>query len=97
MERRNTDASPSNELYLLDHEEFLNISREHFQIDRKPDGSYEVIDRGSTCGTIVDNVAGGGHGKPTHLPLRHGSVIRVGTPSSPYVFRFDAESGTPSA
>jgi hypothetical protein len=93
MERRNAESAPNNELYIQDDAEFLNVSREHFQIESKPDGTYELLDRGSTCGTIVDGVAAGGESPLSRCPLKHGSVIRVGTPASPFVFRFVSNGG----
>ncbi|MCE9612977.1 MAG: FHA domain-containing protein [Lentisphaerae bacterium] len=97
MERRQSAAAPNNNLYLLDNAEFLNVSREHFLIERKPDGSFEVVDRGSTCGTIVDDQAAGGESSIMRRPLRHGSLIRVGTPTSPFLFRFVIDGSQPEA
>ena len=59
-ERRNTRTPPNNDLYIRDMGRPLNVSREHFYIEKHEDGSYELIDRGSACGTIVNgNVIGG--------------------------------------
>ncbi len=88
IERRITDAPPTNDLYLLDLGEKLNVSREHFQIEQEHDGSYVVVDRGSACGTIVDDQPVGGHDEGGRCPLKNGSTIRVGTGSSPYLFEF---------
>ncbi len=88
MERRRTNVPPTNELYLLDAGEKLNVSREHFQIEQEQDGSYVLTDRGSTCGTIVDDLPVGGQERGGRLPLKNGSTIRVGTSSSPYLFEF---------
>jgi len=88
IERRQTSAPPTNELYLLDMGEKLNVSREHFQIEQEQDGSYVLVDRGSACGTIVDDQPTGGHDEGGRLPLKNGSTIRVGTSSSPYLFKF---------
>lgn len=60
LERRNSKIDPNNELYIRDMGRHLNVSREHFYIERKGDGSFEVVDRGSACGTRVgSNVIGG--------------------------------------
>ena len=88
LERRQSDAMPNNDLYLLDRREALNVSREHFLVDRRDDGSFVVVDRGSACGTIVDGQAIGGHDHGGEAPLRDGSTIRVGTEHSPYCFDF---------
>lgn len=97
MERRDPDSKPNNDLYIRDQEEFLNISREHFRIEPIPGGGFEVVDRGSTCGTIVDGVVVGGKGSGGRAPLRHNSVIRVGTPNSPFLYRFVSETDPPPA
>ena len=88
IERLQTDIPPNNELYLHDNEEALNVSREHFQIERADGDSYCVRDRNSTCGTIVDDTPIGGEHRSFTAPLRDGSIIIVGTTSSPYRFRF---------
>lgn len=88
IERRATDAIPTNDLYMLDIGEKLNVSREHFQIEQEQDGSYVLVDRGSACGTIVDDQPVGGHDHGGRCPLKNGSTVRVGTRSSPYLFAF---------
>jgi hypothetical protein len=71
-ERRNPGSRPSNDLYLLEHDEPMNVSREHFEIDRSDTG-YVLVDRASTCGTIVEGqIAGGRH------PGRHSLSSRRG-------------------
>jgi len=89
MERRKLHAPPNNELYLIDRGERLNVSREHFQIEkRREDGTYELVDRGSACGTIVGGHVVGGRDKGGRCPLKDGDVIVVGTSKSLLVFRF---------
>ena len=88
MERRASSQPPNNELYLLDLGEKLNVSREHLQIEQEEDGRYVLIDRGSACGTIVDDQPVGGHDHGGRWPLHNGSTIRVGISSSPYLFEF---------
>ncbi len=88
IERREGDAPPTNELYLLDLGEKLNVSREHFQIEQDPDGGYALLDRGSACGTIVDGQPVGGQDRGGRCPLKNGSQIRVGISTSPYLFEF---------
>jgi len=86
-ERRNPGSQPSNDLYLVEHEEPLNVSREHFEIDRD-DAGYILMDRASTCGTIVEGQTVGGETRGGTLSLHDGDVIFVGTSRSPYVFKF---------
>ena len=66
----------------------------------KSDGRVEgrvirVLDRGSTCGTIVDDTPLGGGASTMRAPLRDGSIIRIGTATSPFLFRFVASGATP--
>ena len=87
LERRNADSKPNNDLYLVDTQEPLNVSREHFQIERR--GTEDVlVDRQSTCGTLVEGRTVGGKNKGGSIPLRDGDVIIVGTSASRYAFKF---------
>lgn len=88
IERRQSGASPTNDLYMLDLGEKLNVSREHFQIERDEDGHYVLVDRGSACGTIVDDQPVGGHDQGGRRKLHNGSTIRVGTRHSPILLEF---------
>lgn len=87
-ERRRGIAEPNNDLYIWDPGPLLNVSREHFQIERAADGGFLVRDRGSTCGTLVDGVKIGAGGAKSRR-LNHDSVITVGTFESPFQFRFE--------
>ena len=86
MERRKGARPPNNDLYLLDQGELLNISREHLQIEQAADGGFVVHDRGSACGTQVDDRTIGGRDTTGSLPLKEGSKIVIGTRESPYRF-----------
>jgi predicted component of type VI protein secretion system len=86
-ERRNPGSKSSNDLYLLEHDGPLNVSREHFEIDRSDTG-YVLVDRASSCGTIVEGQTVGGETRGGTLSLHDGDVIIVGTSRSPYVFKF---------
>src|SRR5260370_11917011 len=75
-----------NDLQLSDTKPF-NVSRDHFTIDRVPEG-VQVRDRGSYVGTIVNRVQIGGHPHLPPLPLAVGENERVaGGPSSTLPFR----------
>jgi len=89
MERRNPTGQANNDLYVLDQEKFLNVSREHFQIERLENGDYAVVDVGSTCGTIVDAHAIGTTTGQMRVTVHQGSLIRLGTPASPFQFRVE--------
>lgn len=80
---------PNNDFYLVDHEEFLHISREHFQIEQKGD-SYFIKDRKSTCGTMVNDVYLNHRTKTYKHELKNGDIITIGSEGSPYKFQFIA-------
>ena len=88
IERRNTKAEPNNELYVRDMGRHLNVSREHFHIERKEDGGYEVVDRGSACGTRVGGIVIGGEYTGGRCELMDGDAITVGGSDSAIVFEF---------
>jgi pSer/pThr/pTyr-binding forkhead associated (FHA) protein len=86
-ERRDANSRPNNELYLVEKDEPMNVSREHFQIERDG-GGFALVDRQSTCGTIVEGEVVGGKNQGGRVALRDGDVIIVGSSFSPYVFKF---------
>jgi|SoiMethySBSTD1v2_1073268.scaffolds.fasta_scaffold2742704_1 predicted component of type VI protein secretion system len=83
-------SPPNNDLYLTDPEEPMNVSREHFLIDRDATGFF-LVDRGSACGTLVEGERAGA-GKPARLPLKDHDVIIVGTSLSRFIFKFRLET-----
>ena len=95
-EQRQLGTSPSNELYLPEPSEPLNVSREHFQIEWDGRG-LALVDRGSTCGTIVEGQQVGGQGQGGTVPLKDGDVIIVGTAFSPFVFKVRVELDSPGS
>ncbi len=84
---RPEEGSPTNDLYLVDDGHLLNISREHFQIEREGEKFY-LYDRGSACGTMVEEQSVGGGDRNETIELRDGDVLTIGTRKSPYVFQF---------
>lgn len=93
-DRRLKAAPLNNHFYLFDFGEPLHISREHFQIERDEEMTYFVVDRGSACGTIADSEALGNHQTRMFRIVQHGSIIIVGTPTSPYQFRLELRDGS---
>jgi pSer/pThr/pTyr-binding forkhead associated (FHA) protein len=85
--RRKEESAPNNDLYLVDPGTILNVSREHFLIDRQGD-EYSLVDRGSSCGTLVEGQKVGEHKKGGSMRLANGDVIIVGTSESRYIFKF---------
>jgi FHA domain-containing protein len=93
------NRKPNNDLYLIDAGESLEISREHFQIERTAEG-YLLLDRGSACGTTVGGVRVGGNDRGGSTLLRDGDTIGIGTESTPYLFTFVSDlapHGLPTA
>ena len=75
-----------NDLQLSDMTPF-NVSRDHFAIERAPDG-VQVRDRGSYVGTIVNGVQIGRHHHVAAVPLAVGdNEVVAGSPRSPFRFR----------
>jgi hypothetical protein len=75
-----------NDLQLSDTRPF-HVSRDHFAIERGPDG-VQVRDRGSYVGTIVNGVQIGGHRHVATVPLAVGeNEVVAGSPRSPFRFR----------
>lgn len=86
-ERRSGGSTPTNDLYLVEYDGPMNVSRSHFQIDWA-DASYVLVDLESTCGTIVEGTLVGGDTRGGTITLHDGDVIIVGTSTSPYAFKF---------
>jgi len=86
-ERRSPGSRPTNDLYLVEDDEPMNVSRTHLQIDCD-DAGYVLVDRASTCGTIVEGQIVGGGTRGGTIALHDGDVIIVGTSNSPYAFKF---------
>lgn len=84
--RRVFPSKPNNECYMHDSGYFRQISRLHFQIRQAEDGNCWISDRGSSCGTWLNetrlSAESGERG------LGSGDKIIVGTAESPYVYTF---------
>src|SRR5512145_2127860 len=87
-ERRRSDP-PNNDLYLIERDDVMNVSREHFLIDRDS-GGFHLLDRGSACGTLVEGRVAGRGGAP-RIGLADHDVIIVGGSSSRQIFKFRLE------
>ena len=86
---RRGGGAPTNELYLLDGVEMMQISRAHFQIERTAAG-YQVVDLGSVCGISVGGVRIGGNETGGTTALRDEDEIHVGAGVTPYRYIFVA-------
>jgi hypothetical protein len=85
--RRRLESVANNDLYLVDSGERFNISREHFQIERR-NGAYFLVDRNSMCGTLVEGKTIGKGRNGGETQLRDGDVIIVGMAGSKQVLKF---------
>jgi pSer/pThr/pTyr-binding forkhead associated (FHA) protein len=81
------DSAPNNDLYIFEPGTMLNVSREHFLIDLR-DGVYIIVDRGSSCGTLVEGEPVGERKKGGWRRLENNDVIIVGTSESRFIFKF---------
>ncbi|MFW5959647.1 MAG: FHA domain-containing protein [Chitinivibrionales bacterium] len=90
-DRRRPGCRPNNDFYLFDLGKYLNISREHFQIDRV-DEKYYISDRGSTCGTIINSRVSLKDAPGKRHELQHGDTITVGKPDSRYIYTLTISS-----
>ena len=80
-------GKPNNDIYLMDRGRFLQISREHFRIEKTETG-YMVADRGSACGTSINTQIIGGEDRGGSYALDDGDIIKIGAEDSPYLFKF---------
>jgi hypothetical protein len=92
-DRRERKVLPDNDLYLVTRgRPTRHVSREHFEILRREDGEFELIDRDSTLGTTVGQAHIGGGQSGGRIPLHDGDRIALGLPDSPYVYAFEREA-----
>ena len=85
--RRRPDSPANNDLYLNEFGDVLNVSREHFSIERQGDDFF-IVDRGSACGTLVEGQHIGDRRQGGRRSLENNDVIIVGTSESRFVFKF---------
>ena len=90
LQRRGTQMPPNNDLYLLEQNPTISVSREHFQIEQA-NGKFILVDRGSTLGTAVEAQAIGGDHRGGRIELNDGDVIIVGSHHSGFIFKFLTE------
>ena len=81
------DREPNNDIYLVDNGHFLQISREHLQIEKGRTG-YFVSDRESACGTIINTKKIASEDSGGTYTLKDGDIIKIGSEESPYLFEF---------
>ncbi len=84
---KSAGGKPFNDIYLVDNGHYLQISRQHLQIEKTKTG-YLVSDRGSACGTIINTKKIGSEDRGGTCELKDGDIITVGAEDSPYLFEF---------
>lgn len=82
-----TKAEPNNDIYLLNESKNLQISKEHFQIERNKN-FFILKDRGSTMGTTINGVTYGQNNGDTEQVLNDGDIIKIGNNSSEFKYQF---------
>ncbi len=82
------ESDSKNDIYLIDNEELLQISKEHFEISFNDDNQYVLRDRGSSNGTTLNGNTIGGERQISEDILKDGDIVQVGSESSEYKFQF---------
>lgn len=83
----NNISKPNNDIYLVNNTESLEISKEHFSIEKKDD-SYFIIDRKSTLGTKLNNNEIGKDKANKPYTIKDKDIIKIGSSDSKYEFQF---------
>lgn len=84
---KKTESRPNNDLYLIDNGSTLQVSKEHFEI-QKTNNFYLLKDRGSTLGTTINDITYGGNNEETEQVLNDGDIVKIGSKNSLYKFQF---------
>ncbi|HPC36500.1 MAG TPA: cyclic nucleotide-binding domain-containing protein [Candidatus Marinimicrobia bacterium] len=83
---RREDVFVDNDLSLVDNIPY-NVSRNHMSVNFY-NGQYYILDRGSSLGTIVNNVPIGGHLPNFKAELHRGeNIVILGTSNSQFQFK----------
>lgn len=83
----NSPINPNNDIYLVNTTQNLEISKEHFQIEKK-DNKYYIKDRSSTLGTKLNNKEIGKENAKDFFDLIDGDIIKIGSSNSQLEFKF---------
>jgi hypothetical protein len=82
-----SDSKPNNDIYLANCTDNLEISKEHFLIEKK-DNHYFIKDRNSTLGTKLNDEEIGKEKSNTLFPIKDGDIIKIGSSHSTYKYKF---------
>jgi len=80
-------SKPKNDTYLHDEGKNLQISKEHFQIEKDND-KYILKDRGSSKGITINEVSYGGNKKVFECIIEDGDIITIGNIKSKFKYQF---------
>jgi hypothetical protein len=83
----NNISQPNNDIYLINNTESLEISKEHFLIEKKDD-SYYIQDRKSSLGTKLNDKEIGKDNANNSYILEDKDIIKIGSSDSKYEFQF---------
>ncbi|RXJ83954.1 FHA domain-containing protein [Arcobacter cloacae] len=82
-----SSINPNNDIYLVNSTQSLEISKEHFQIEKK-DNKYYIKDRNSTLGTKLNDKEIGKQKINENFLLNDGDIIKIGSNNSEFQFQF---------
>lgn len=82
-----SSINPNNDIYLVNSTQSLEISKEHFQIEKK-DNKYYIKDRNSTLGTKLNDKEIGKEKINENFLLNDGDIIKIGSNNSEFQFQF---------
>ncbi|APW65564.1 MULTISPECIES: FHA domain-containing protein [Arcobacteraceae] len=80
-------TKPNNDIYLLNNSKELQISKEHFQIEKK-EMNYFLKDRGSSNGMTINGISMGGKKEIFEKELKDGDIIKIGNEKSKFEYQF---------
>ena len=80
-------SKANNDVYLINNADSLEISKEHFQIEKRDD-KYFIKDRHSTLGTKHNNEEVGKDKANNSYALEDKDIIKIGSSASKYEFQF---------
>lgn len=84
---KEVDTTPSNDAYIVDKGELLQVSKQHCEIIAKED-KYFIIDKTSTNGTLINDVKIGKDAEQFETELKDGDIIQFGSEGSEFKYQF---------
>lgn len=81
------DINPSNDAYIVDKGDYLEVSKQHCEIEARED-KYFIIDKNSSNGTIVNDIKIGKNQESLETELKDGDIIQFGSEESEFKYKF---------